>query len=79
MPRIVSNPDKMKQKSYLLTNIPRVLILVVICLLAFMISCEDWFDEDTKSFGSDVIAEGLDTPWEMAFAPNGREQSGWKR
>ncbi len=41
--------------------------------------CEEWFDEDDESsndngirFEGDIIARRLDTPWEMAFAPDGR-------
>ncbi|WP_165823814.1 PQQ-dependent sugar dehydrogenase [Pseudochryseolinea flava] len=46
-------------------------------LFAFAISaCDDWFDDDdddhddTKNIGR-TFAKGLDTPWEMQFAPDG--------
>ena len=36
-----------------------------------LMSCEEWFgddDDDDPRFRGDMIADHLDTPWEMAFA-----------
>jgi glucose/arabinose dehydrogenase len=47
-------------------------------LIAFtclcLVSCDDWFDDDDGIFpeAGDVIADHLDTPWELTFAPDGR-------
>lgn len=46
-------------------------------LLASTIGCDDWFDKDDNDnedddLRADVIADHLDTPWEMTFAPDGR-------
>lgn len=39
-----------------------------------LISCEEWFgdDDDHNDFSGEIVADHLDTPWELAFAPDGR-------
>lgn len=39
-----------------------------------MSSCEEWFDDDDDHDDIEInnFADGLDTPWEMVFAPDGR-------
>ena len=49
--------------------------LLIIGLCLCLVSCKDWFDDDDDdgpNFKGDVIADHLDTPWELAFAPDGR-------
>ena len=41
-----------------------------------LVSCDEWFDDDDDDDifpkAGDVIADHLDTPWELTFAPDGR-------
>jgi glucose/arabinose dehydrogenase len=50
-------------------RLPFLAVITSLCLFA----CEDGFDddEDPKFYG-EVIADHLDTPWEITFAPDGR-------
>jgi glucose/arabinose dehydrogenase len=45
----------------------------VVCIS--LVSCEEWFgddDDDRNHFKGELVADHLDTPWEMAWAPDGR-------
>ncbi|HEX6226323.1 MAG TPA: PQQ-dependent sugar dehydrogenase, partial [Chryseolinea sp.] len=56
-------------------KVPRGWALIAIGLLVSLMSCEEWFgddDDDDPRFRGDMIADHLDTPWEMAFASDGR-------
>ena len=54
-------------------KIPVEWTLMFIGLCFFLGSCKDWFDDDDgPNFKGEVIADHLDTPWELAFAPDGR-------
>jgi glucose/arabinose dehydrogenase len=56
----------------------RMLNLCFVLSLPFLISgCDEWWDDDDDDddivkFEGRVFADRLDTPWEMAFAPDGR-------
>ncbi len=41
-------------------------------MVAALSSCEDWLDDDGHDLAIGNFADGLDTPWEMVFAPDGR-------
>jgi glucose/arabinose dehydrogenase len=62
------------KESVLHLHVGSALSVFLICLS--LLSCDDWFgddDDDDNDFSSgDVYAEGLDTPWELTFAPDGR-------
>src|SRR5690349_6818457 len=51
-----------------------VSLIVISALLAS--GCDDWFDsndkDSTDGFDGEIFASRLDTPWEMALAPDGR-------
>ncbi len=51
-------------------GLPLLVAITSFCLF----SCEDWFgdDDDKPKFRGEVIADHLDTPWELTFAPDGR-------
>ena len=56
-------------------NIPSVWSILVMGLFFGLVACEDWFDDDDDdgpNLRGSVIAERVDTPWELAFAPDGR-------
>ncbi|HMG94117.1 MAG TPA: PQQ-dependent sugar dehydrogenase, partial [Chryseolinea sp.] len=62
-----------KQPAWNLVTMPRVWTLVVISVFFGMISCDDWFDEDEGTvFKGYIVADHLDTPWELDVAPDGR-------
>lgn len=50
---------------------------IIPCII-FIAGCDDWFDnsdndnDDDRQFDGKIFASHLDTPWEMAFAPDGR-------
>ena len=49
--------------------------LMIIGLCFFLGSCKDWFDDDDDDgpkFKGEIVAEDLDTPWELSFAPDRR-------
>ncbi|HZY80094.1 MAG TPA: PQQ-dependent sugar dehydrogenase [Cyclobacteriaceae bacterium] len=51
--------------------------LFVVAAIAIVVSsCEDWLDfkddDHNFSFKGETVAGNLDTPWELAFAPDGR-------
>ena len=48
--------------------------LSVFAVCFCLISCDEWFgdDDDDHDFKGEIIADHLDTPWELAFAPDGR-------
>jgi glucose/arabinose dehydrogenase len=64
----------MEKKLASVMNIPSVWSILVMGLFFVLVACEDWFDDDDDgpNFRGSVIAERLDTPWELAFAPDGR-------
>ncbi|MBT1706088.1 PQQ-dependent sugar dehydrogenase [Chryseosolibacter indicus] len=52
------------------------IIPLFVCTL-LITACEEWFDDDEEdgdgiALGIRNFATGLDTPWEMVFAPDGR-------
>lgn len=57
-----------------LMKIPRGWTLLIIGLVISLVSCEEWFgdDDDDPHLRADIIADRLDTPWELAFSPDGR-------
>jgi glucose/arabinose dehydrogenase len=64
---------KKKLKSSLLnTRYSWALSAILICVS--MVACDDWFDDDDDidTFRGEVLADHLDTPWELTFAPDGR-------
>ncbi|HYI78296.1 MAG TPA: PQQ-dependent sugar dehydrogenase [Chryseolinea sp.] len=65
----------MEKKLASVMNIPSVWSILVMGLFFGLVACEDWFDDDDDDgpdFRGSVIAERVDTPWELAFAPDGR-------
>jgi len=49
--------------------------LAVFAICITLVSCEEWFgddDDDHDNFRGEVVGDHLDTPWELAFAPDGR-------
>ncbi len=65
----------MKKKlkpSWLNAHYGWALSVVLICIT--MVACDDWFDDDDDpdNFKGEVLADHLDTPWELEFAPDGR-------
>ena len=59
----------------IVANIPHKWTLLSIGLFFGLVSCEEWFDDDDdddRNFRGEVVADHLDTPWEMTFAPDGR-------
>ena len=49
--------------------------VTVFAICISLVSCEEWFgddDDDRPHFKGEVIADHLDTPWEMVWAPDGR-------
>ena len=47
----------------------------VFAICISLISCEEWFgddDDEDDHFKGEIVAEHLDTPWELTFAPDGR-------
>src|SRR5690348_12777234 len=54
-----------------------LLNLVAVAAIAMVVSsCEDWLDfkddHHNSALKGQTVAGGLDTPWELAFAPDGR-------
>lgn len=48
-----------------------IISVLIICFILW--SCEEWFDDDDDDIhAGQVLADHLDTPWELAFAPDGR-------
>jgi glucose/arabinose dehydrogenase len=50
-----------------------VSLSIIITLL--LLSCDDWLDndsDDADALSYSVLADHLDTPWEMVFSPDGR-------
>lgn len=49
-------------------------MFLVVSMCMSLVACEDWFDDDDDwdTIVGDVYADHLDTPWELAFAPDGR-------
>lgn len=48
-------------------------LVFAICIM--LVSCEEWFgddDDNHDNFKGEVVADHLDTPWELAYAPDGR-------
>jgi glucose/arabinose dehydrogenase len=64
---------KKNMKSFVL-NMHAASALLVLFLCFWLLSCDDWFDDDDDvgEFYGDVYADHLDTPWELAFSPDGR-------
>jgi glucose/arabinose dehydrogenase len=69
----------MVMKKKLKSNLGKVQygwVLTVILICVTLVSCDDWFDDDDdddiNKFKGEVLADHLDTPWEMEFAPDGR-------
>ncbi|HZB12907.1 MAG TPA: PQQ-dependent sugar dehydrogenase [Chryseolinea sp.] len=65
----------MEKKLASVMNIPSVWSILVMGLFFGLVACEDWFDDDDDdgpNLRGSVIAERVDTPWELAFAPDGR-------
>ena len=49
--------------------------VAVFAICITLVSCEEWFgddDDDHDRVRGEVVADHLDTPWELAFAPDGR-------
>ncbi len=45
--------------------------VLFICIMLCTSGC-DWFDDDDDHNHGPVVADRLDTPWELVFAPDGR-------
>lgn len=48
-------------------------LVFAICIM--LVSCEEWFgddDDNHDNFKGEVVADHLDIPWELAYAPDGR-------
>jgi glucose/arabinose dehydrogenase len=58
-------------KRFTLVSVSSAILFTAIIVGAS--SCDDWFDDhdDHGGYGA-VVADKLDTPWEMTFAPDGR-------
>jgi glucose/arabinose dehydrogenase len=51
-----------------------VAFITTLLLSIALVACDEWFDDDDgdDDVAGDVVADRLDTPWEMALAPDGR-------
>jgi glucose/arabinose dehydrogenase len=65
----------MKNNSMLsMMDISRRWLLTVMAISITLVSCDEWFDDDEDHHDKPVgrtVADHLDTPWEMMFAPDG--------
>ena len=69
------NYNEMKTNLASKVNIPSVWTVLAMGLFFGLFGCEEWFgdhDDDGPNVRGTVVAEQLDTPWELAFAPDGR-------